>query len=109
MPPFGAVFFVSIPILSLTSSLNMWYHWGEMGTVTKPLHRIPTRFEIAEMKRECAESLQTTYDVMIEYIGLLEDRIRVLERQNRTLRGASGQIQGSKTAKQVGASEGSFR
>lgn len=54
--------------------------------------RILSRIDMADLRNSAEEAQYTMYMRMLDYIGILEDRIRVLERQNRELRGANGRL-----------------
>ena len=54
--------------------------------------RALTRDEIVDMRLGAEESLNTLYTKMLDYIGVLEGRVRNLERKNRELRGQLGKV-----------------
>ena len=54
--------------------------------------RMLTRMEIADLRMAAEESFHKLYTSMFDQIALLEDRVRLLERKNRELRGKLGNI-----------------
>jgi hypothetical protein len=48
--------------------------------------------EIADLRMAAEESFHKLYTSMFDQIALLEDRVRLLERKNRELRGKLGNI-----------------
>ena len=54
--------------------------------------RALTRDEIVDMRLDAEESLNTLYTKMLDYIDVLEGRVRNLERKNRELRGQLGKV-----------------
>ena len=52
--------------------------------------RLLTRMDMADLRTEVENAQYNLYMKMLDHIGILEDRIRILERRNRELRGANG-------------------
>ena len=50
------------------------------------------REEIVDMRIDAETALNTLYTQMLDYIGVLEGRVRNLERKNRELRGQLGKV-----------------
>ena len=46
-----------------------------------------TRMQMAELRQNAEDSAHQCYIMMLDYITLLEDKNRLLERKNRELRG----------------------
>lgn len=55
----------------------------------KPL----TRDEIISLRIDAEESLSYLYTKLLDYIDVLEGRVRNLERKNRELRGQLGKVE----------------
>lgn len=53
--------------------------------------RLLTRIEIADLRHDAEDSFQKLYNSMLDQIAFLEDRVRLLERKNRELRGERGE------------------
>lgn len=49
-----------------------------------------TREQMAELRQNAEDSQHQCYILMLDYISLLEDKVRLLERKNRELRSRIG-------------------
>jgi hypothetical protein len=50
-----------------------------------------TRMEVADLRHDAEDSFLKLYNAMFDQIALLEERVRLLERKNRELRGRLGE------------------
>ena len=66
---------------------------GYMSSVTNQYYGKPlTREDVGNLRIDAEESLNSLYTKMLDYIDVLEGRVRNLERKNREMRGQLGKV-----------------
>lgn len=67
--------------------MPLWHYITCMMQNASYYGKMPTRMDLAEMRQDHEDSFHKVYTTMLDYIALLEDKVRILERRNRELRG----------------------
>ncbi len=74
--------------------MPIWHHAYTWEMASNPLHsfygKALTKDEIVELRQDAEEAAHKLYVEMIDYIFVLEQKCRNLDRENRELRGRIG-------------------